>query len=569
MKPNFTIRIRMILFLICVFAFVLIFRLYNLQITNGEVYVAKADRQYISPQSTLFDRGSIFFETKDSILISGASVKQGYTLAIHPNLILDAEGAYLELSKYIEIDKESFLQKAGKKNDPYEEILRKVEKEIGEKIQSAKIPGVRVYREHWRVYPGNNLASHAIGFIGFKGDEIAGRYGLERYYEDILNRTEGGGSANFFAEIFADIQNKILKGKNLQGDIVATIEPTVQQNLEETLSEIQKKWSSDSLGGIIINPKTGEIYAMGALPNFNPNDRRNETDSRVYSNPLVENVYEMGSIVKALTMAAGIDSKAVSSLSTYDDKGFLILNTKRISNYDGKGRGVVSMQEVLSQSLNTGVAHIVTKMGRDKFREYMLNFGLGELTGIDQPNEQVGIIKNLDSTREVEHATASFGQGIAISPIATVTALSSIANGGYMVKPHLVKKIEYKVGFTKFIEPEIKRQVITNESSEEITRMLVQVVDKSLRNGDIKMEHYSIAAKTGTAQIADSVNGGYYTDRYLHSFFGYFPAYEPQFLVFLYHVNPKNVQYASETLTYPFRDIVKFLISYYEIPPDR
>jgi cell division protein FtsI/penicillin-binding protein 2 len=227
------------------------------------------------------------------------------------------------------------------------------------------------------------------------------------------------------------------------------------------------------------------------------------------------------------------------------------------------------MQEILNKSLNLGVSFIVGKLGNEQFTNYFYNFGIADRTGIDLPNEAKGLADNLKSPRDVEHATASFGQGIALSPMSMTRALATLGNGGFMVTPHLVKEIEYTNGLSSKITPPIGSQVIKKETSQEITRMLVEVVDTALMDGKVKMEHYSIAAKTGTAQMARESGGGYYTDRYLHSFFGYFPAYDPQFLVFLYTVNPKNVEYASHTLTDPFINITKFLINYYQIPPDR
>ena len=199
----------------------------------------------------------------------------------------------------------------------------------------------------------------------------------------------------------------------------------------------------------------------------------------------------------------------------------------------------------------------------------MEEFGLGEETGIDLPGEVQGHIENLKSNREIEQATASFGQGIAMSPIITIRALSALSNGGILPSPHVVKRINYDIGISKDMSYNPGKQVIKPETSETITRMLVEVVDKALLNGTLKMKNYSVAAKTGTAQIAKEGGGGYYDDRYLHSFFGYLPAYNPSFIIFLYTVNPIGVRYASETLSHPFNDISKFLINYYEIPPDR
>jgi cell division protein FtsI (penicillin-binding protein 3)/stage V sporulation protein D (sporulation-specific penicillin-binding protein) len=373
----------------------------------------------------------------------------------------------------------------------------------------------------------------------------------------------------FYQERVSDIKKVALNEKVKEGDIVTSIEPTVQSYLEATLSDTLDKWDSDSIGGIIMDPKTGQIYAMGNLPNFNPNDLSNIDNAKILSNPLVENVYEMGSIMKPLTMAAGIDSGAIRANSTYDDSGFLQLSGKKISNFDGVARGVVPMQEVLSQSLNVGAAYISLKMGLESFSKYFLSFGLGQKTGVDQPNEQKGIIKNLTTGRDVEVATISYGQGVALTPVQTIRALAVLANDGKLVTPHIIKNIEYIDG--SIVEPVYPEpvQVLKKESTDDVTNMLIKVVDTSLKKGEVKMEHYSIAAKTGTAQIADPVNGGYYKDRYLHSFFGYFPAYSPKFIVFLYHVHPKGAQFASETLTDPFIGLTKLLINYYEIPPDR
>jgi penicillin-binding protein 2B len=162
----------------------------------------------------------------------------------------------------------------------------------------------------------------------------------------------------------------------------------------------------------------------------------------------------------------------------------------------------------------------------------------------------------------------AFGQGLAISPIVMIKALSVMANDGKTVTPHIVKKIEYTNGFSKELDyTENQIQVLKPETADEITRMLVNVFDE-YQNGSLKLEHHSVAAKTGTAQIPNP-QGGYYDDRNLHSFFGYFPAYDPEFIIFLYTVHPKNIKYASQTLISPFKETANFLINYYAIPPDR
>lgn len=543
-------------------------RLYFLQVVYGNSFVSDAERQNINKNTISYNRGEIYFENKSGELIPAAISRSGFTVAINPKILKDQEEVYNNLSQFLALDKEEFTAKASKKDDSYEEIANHLNTETADKIKSLNIYGVTISTDKWRFYPGGRLASNIIGFVAFNGDELAGRYGLERYYEDILKKDPSKAYNNFFAEFFSNVKESLSEYPQEEGDIITSIEPSVQLFIENELKDVREKWGSNEAGGIIINPVSGEIIAMAWDPSFDLNNFK-EGDTGLFGNSLVEGVYEMGSIIKPITMASGIDANVVSATSTYYDAGFLFLNNKRISNYDNKGRGTVSMQEVLNQSLNTGAAYVAMRMGNEKFSEYMKNFGIGTETGIDLPSEAKGLIDNLDSKRDIEIVTASYGQGIAMTPIATVRALSVLANGGTLITPHLVKKVEYQNGLFKKMSFAPGKQVIKKETSDEITRMLVNVVDKALRGGTAKIPGYSVAAKTGTAQMTDEGKAGYTEGKYLHSFFGYFPAYNPKFLVFLFHIYPKNVRYASETLTDPFLNITKFLINYYQLPPDR
>jgi cell division protein FtsI (penicillin-binding protein 3)/stage V sporulation protein D (sporulation-specific penicillin-binding protein) len=561
-------RIRLISVVIIIAALIVCVRLYFIQIVYGESFSAEAERQNINENTTPYDRGDVYFEDKNGEEIPAAISRSGFTVSINPQIIADKEKIYNYLNPVLALNKEEFVAKASKKNDVYEELAVHLNEETSNKIKALNAYGVNISTDKWRFYPGGSLAANVIGFVAYSGDQLAGRYGLERYYDDILKKDPKAAYDNFFAQFFSNVKESLSANPKEQGDLVTTIEPSVQLFLENELKAIREKWHSDQAGGIIIDPKSGGIVAMAWNPSFDLNDFKN-SDVNLFGNPLVEGRYEMGSIVKAITMSIGLDSDAVNDSSTYFDAGCTTYDSKKICNYDGRARGTTDMQQVLSQSLNLGAAHVALAVGNGKFAEYMKNFGVGTETGIDLPNEGVGLINNLDSKRQIEIATASYGQGVAFTPIATVRALSVLANGGKLITPHIVKKIEFQNGLFKNMSFPPGKQVIKKETSDEITRMLVTVVDKALRNGTAKIPGYSVAAKTGTAQMTEEGRPGYVEGKYLHSFFGYFPAYNPRFLVFIFHTYPKNVQYASETLTDPFLEITRFLINYYQIPPDR
>lgn len=566
-------RVRLLSVLLVIGAFLLVARLYQVQIVNAESYQAKAESQYVHTKTNLYTRGSILFTARDGTTLSAAAVSSGYLLAANPeHITIPAEDFCSSFREIVTIDEAACVSRIAVPERTYVELANKLTSEQSEAIEEKNIAGALLYKNQWRYYPGESVAARSIGFVGYTDDgtELRGKYGLERQYDSVLYKKQQVQSVNFFAELFSNLGEMVYKREEgvRAGDIVTTLEPTVSRMLDVVLEKANSQYSSSLTGAVIMDPHTGEIIAMNAVPSFDLNDRSGATIEH-FQNPLVENVYEFGSTIKALTVAAGLDAGVITPQSTYYDGGQIQLDGFTIKNYDGRGRGTVSMQEVLNQSLNTGVSHIVQLMGRDKFRNYFLSYKLGSETGIDLPNEAHGLVNNLQSPREVEYATASFGQGIAMTPIETTRALATLANGGLLVTPHLVKRIEYHDGEVKEVRYPEGERVLSEAASEEISRMLVTVVDDALKGGTVALPHHTIGAKTGTAQIPDPVHGGYYEDKYLHSFFGYFPAFDPKFIIFMYTVEPQGVKYASETLTEPFMEITKFLINYYSIPPDR
>ena len=555
-----------------VFVVVLVTKLFFVQLVHGGTYSQVADRQYSTPSANIYERGIIYFERKDGELISAATQVSGFKLAINPSKITDVENIYQKLSQIITINHDDFITKASQKNDPYEEIIHRLTQKQANEISALRLGGVSIFKEKWRFYPGTNLAAQTLGFVAYKGDELGGRYGLERQYDAVLARNVDNPYINFFAEVFSNINKTFFENnKTAEGDIITTIEPQVQSFLEKKIAEVRGKYQVDSIGGIIMNPQDGSIYALSVKPDFDLNNFSQVKKVSVFSNPLVENVLEFGSVVKPLVMASALDVGVVTANTTYNDQGSVMVEKHEIFNFDKKGRGLgTTMQMVLNQSLNTGMVFVEQKLGKIKLREYLLAFGIKDKTGIDLPNETSGLVSGiLTSPREIEYANVAFGQGIALTPVELIRALASLGNGGNLVVPHVVKEIKYKNGTSKkMVYPTIPTK-ITKVTGEEITRMLVLAMDKGIAGDLKKLNHFSVAAKTGTAQVADNINGGYYTDRHNHSFMGYFPAYDPKFIVFLYAINPKGVLYSATTWTDPFLDITKFLLNYYNIPPDR
>jgi len=572
MRAQFRSRIRLVLAFVVFVALAILLRLYFVQIVRGDEYAEKADRQFASSASGLFDRGSIYFTRKDGTLISAATLSTGFLVAINPQMIVDPDAAYGALSAAASsstlVSHDAFLAAAAKKSQAYIEVAHRLGEESGQKLSDQDIPGVQVLRERWRYYPGAALAAQTIGIVTYgSGDTLAGQTGLETAYEGTLSRSGDSLYKNFFAELFSNVGNLLVNARDArEGDIVTTVEPEVQVRLENDLVKVTERYSSKESGGIIMDPATGDILAFASYPSYDGNNLRN-VDATVLGNPLVEHVHEFGSIMKPLTMTSGLDAGVITPTSTYNDTGCITVNTREICNWDLKPRGVIPMKQIIVQSLNVGAAWVATELGQDSFRKYFMKL-FGTKTGIDLPGEGHALLSNLTKPQQIGYDTAAYGQGIAETPVQMIRALGSLANGGVMVEPHLVNAVRLNSGIVRKLEWSERVPVFSAEAVRETTTMMTALVDEKLEGGKAKIPTMSVAAKTGTAQLTDG-RGGYYTDRFFHSFVGFFPSYNPKFIILLYTNDPKGVEYASETLDATFLDLVHFLIDYYQVPPDR
>ncbi|MFA6503105.1 MAG: penicillin-binding protein 2 [Candidatus Paceibacterota bacterium] len=570
MRTQFRFRIRLVLAFVVFVALVIFVRLYFVQVVHGDDYAQKADRQFASGGSGLFDRGAIYFTNKDGTLVSAATLATGFLVAINPQTLADPETAYTLIAEIASttISHEAFLAAAAKKNLVYVEVAHRVSDAKGQELAARAIPGVQVLRERWRYYPGASLASQAIGIVSYgSGDALIGQTGLEAVYDGTLARSGDSLYKNFFAELFSNVGNLLVNAKDAcEGDIVTTIEPQVQARLEHDLAKLSEQYSSKESGGIIMDPATGAILAFASYPSYDGNNRQN-VGPALLGSPLVEDVHEFGSIMKPMTMTSGLDAGVITPDTTYNDTGCITVSTRKICNWDRKARGVIPMKEVILQSLNVGASWVATELGQDKFRSYFTTL-FGTKTDIDLPSEGRALLGNLSTTQQVNFDNMSFGQGIAVTPVQMVRALGTLANGGVMVQPHLVSAIRLDSGIVRELDWSKTVPVFGATAAHETTQMMTEMVDEKLAGGKAKIPSMSVAAKTGTAQLTDG-HGGYYQDRFFHSFVGFFPSYNPRFIILLYTNDPQHVTYASDTLGATFLDLVHFLIDYYQVPPDR
>ena len=562
-------RIRLVFAIVLAGAALIIARLFFLQVVSGEYYKTQASRQQNFSQILTPRRGEIYLSDRKGNTLSLASTKEGYLLFINPQKIKEPEAVLAKLNPLVPLERENFLKRAAKTGDPYEVVAHRLGRAAALAIEELEIEGVGIVPEEWRTYPLKSLAAHVVGFLGYKDDELIGRYGLEHYFEDELRGNDGYLDADLSAGgVLLELGKNLFEPPEEGHDLVLTIDPNVQVFFEKKLKSIQEKWNPSRGGGIILDPETGKILALAAFPNFDPNTYGETQDLATFINPLVENIFEFGSVFKPLTMAAALNERVLTPQTTYFDKGYLILDGYKIENFDQKGRGETTMQKVLEESLNTGAAFAAGKLGKENMRKYFTAYGLGEKTGVELPGEVAGNLSNLSSKRDVEYATASFGQGVSATPLEFARAIAALANGGKLMKLYLVERIVRPGREDVITEPEVVREVLTPETSETISKMLVKVVDDALLGGTVKFERFTSAAKTGTAQIPLKDAKGY-SEEYLHSFFGWAPGFDAKFLVFLYMEKPQGVRYASQSLGPSWAEITQFLLTYYEIPPDR
>lgn len=546
---------------------IILIRLYTLQVVGHHKYESIAEGQHKAFSELAARRGEVYLQSK----------KERYPLAVNrdylmvflePKLVEDREAVIKDVSYILGMERSEIEEKLSDPEDMFEIVKRKVSQEEADKIEELNLKGVEITTETFRYYPGEELASHIIGFIGSDGEKLRGMYGIESAWEEELKGEKGRLSQERDSRgRWISITDRDLVPAQDGVDLVLTIDEAVQYEVEKILKEAIERHSADEGSIIVQEPKTGRILAMTNYPNFNPNEFNKVEDMSAFINSSISSPYETGSVLKTITLAIGIDSGVISPSTTYVDTGVVHEAGYEIKNSDYKAYGEQTMTEVLEKSLNTGVIFVEKLVGNKRFAEYTERFGFGETSGIELPGEAAGDIRNLEKlNRDIQFFTAAYGQGVTATPLQLANAYSVVANGGKLMKPKIIEKVIYANGEEQVIGDEEIRQVIKSETAKQVREMLESVVV----NGHGKragVPGYSVGGKTGTAQVAKSGERGYEDDITVGSFVGIAPIDDPQFTVVVKISNPKDVLWAESSAAPVFGEVMKFLLNYYNVEP--
>lgn len=517
-------------------------RLFGLSVVDHKEISILAAEQKAYLGSLRSNRGEIYAVDKSMTRFPLAINKSWPVIFVNPQRVPSGEEWFIaqRLSKILDVDSSDIFKQLTMKNLVYRPLVKKADEELLEKIKQENIEGIEVTFEKGRFYPQKELASRTVGFLGYSADYQVGRYGLEQAYEEKL----------------------------AQGDtIITTIDQNIQQKAEQLLDEALKEYKASSGLILVVDPKSGAVKALSAKPSFDPNNYSQVDDYSIYINPAVSSVFEPGSVFKPITMSIALDQARVSPETTFEDKGYIKIGRDVIRNTNSKAWGVQSMVDVLRRSINTGAIFVQRQVPKDIFHDYIKKFGFGSPTGIDLPAEASGNIDNLKDERDIDYAVASFGQGISVTPIQLVMAGSVLANGGELLKPYVVEYIERKGDVIYKAKPRVIRRVIRPETASRISSMMTQVVSNGTgRYAQVK--GYSVAGKTGTAQIASQDSRGY-TEETIHSFLGYAPAFNPSFIALVKLDKPQNARYSELSAAKVFHELAVYILQYYNIQPDR
>ena len=556
-KQNIRIKY-LFLFCILIFFFIII-KIFYIQVIEYNKLNTLANDLWSRNLTVQADRGKIL-DRNGKIIVDNTTTVGLYLV---PNQITDKQKVSNELSKILNVSFDEMYKHVNKKTS-VERVHpegRNLSYDIANKIDKLNFDGVYLLKESKRNYIYNNLLSHVIGFTGIDNQGLSG---LELKYDKYL--TGKNGCVKYYSDgkgkrlELSEMYESPINGE----DIYLTIDLDVQLSLENELFNAYKKYNADGAIGIVMKAKTGEILAMSSLPSFDPNNYKNYNEETINRNLAIWANFEPGSTFKIVTLASAINENVVNIFEdTYNDTGKIKVASSTLHCWKRKGHGLQTYVQVVENSCNPGFVSLGQKLGKEKLFKYINDLGFGKKTGIDASGESTGILFNMDKIGPVELATTAFGQGISVTAIQQVTAVSAIINGGTLYKPYIVSKVSNKQN-----NPVIKRKNIITENTSKLVRYALESVVANGSGRNAYIENYRVGGKTGTAQKVGE-KGTYMSGNYILSFIGFISANDPEYVIYIALDNPKGVtQYGGVASAPIAKKVLEDIISIYNIKED-
>ena len=540
-------RIKIVLLIILFIFAIIIAKVFYIEVIDYKKLNSLASGLWSRNLPIEADRGNIYTVDGEAI----ASNLTTTSLVFIPNQIKNKDLVAEKISEILDVPKSKIEEHLYKKSmmERVHPEGRRLSYEIADKIENLHFDGVYLLKESKRYYPHDELLSHVLGYVGIDNQGLSG---LELEYDDIL--TGEYGSIQYFSDA---------KGNNLERnsvyvepedglDIYLTVNYDIQSSIERELDNVVLKYNPDGAWAIAMDPNTGEVLGMSSRPNFNPNNYKEYDTETINRNMAIWASYEPGSTFKILTLSAAVNEGKVDLLKdTFYDGGSVNVDGARIKCWKHGGHGSQTFLEVVQNSCNPGFVELGNRLGKETLFDYINKFGYGKKTGIDLNGEATGILFSLDKVGPVELATTAFGQGVSVTALQQVVAVSAAINGGTLYKPYIVKRVAYHENgqIIKEVKPTIVRDnIVTKDTSEKVRMTLESVV--SLGTGrNAYIDGYRVGGKTGTAQKVN--NGIYMQGNYIVSFIGFLPANDPKIVVYLAIDNPKGVTQYGGTVSAP------------------
>lgn len=539
------LRIKLLFLFLSLLLFLVVVRVFYIQVFDYNKLKPLADDLWSRDLSLEAERGRIL-DRNGEVLADNLTTA---SLVLIPSQIKDKKLLTTKLSEILGVSYSEMENHVYKKTS-IERVHpegRRLSYEVASQISDLKMDGVYLMKEAKRYYPYGNLLSHSLGYVGIDNQGLSG---LELKYDKYL--TGKAGMIKYFSDAHGNKLNKsdVYVAPVPGMDINLTIDINIQKSLEREMANINSMFNPDMALAIVANPKTGEILGISSSPSYDPNNYKNYSTEVLSRNLPIFSSYEPGSTFKIITMASAVEEKVIDIFNEhFYDSGKVNVDGSVLKCWKSGGHGDQTYLQILQNSCNPGFVRLGQLLGKDRLFSYIDKFGFGEKTGIDLSGESTGIIFPRERIGNVELATSAFGQGVSVTPIQQVMAVSAVVNGGYLYEPYIVKSISDKTNtVVKEYYPTFKRQVISSETSS-IMRYALETVVAYGGGKSAYIEGYRIGGKTGTAQ--KSVNGSYLVNNYIMSFMSVVPSNDPEAVLYLAIDNPKNTAMLSSYTTTP------------------